>query len=234
MKIQRCNVCDSPTGRCEEDMLYIGHEGPLCETCYEQRKGDPMTTPKPDLLNCPKPYYAILFEDADRRPEIYQRREDAAARYNALRGNWNCHLFVQSNPPPAPEQNDHSVAMAFVQRHPTNEPWKAELELATMLADRRASPPAPAQTDKERAAQLFGRFMTSSMIGRNVEEFASAFADVRAEETERCAKVCDRLAEVNRETADEAQSEGEGEDYRRHTSRASALEDGAAAIRGTK
>lgn len=42
-KIQRCTICDAPTGRCEEDSIYIpcpddnpgGHDiGPVCEECY--------------------------------------------------------------------------------------------------------------------------------------------------------------------------------------------------------
>ena len=43
-KIQRCCVCDAPTGRCEEDSMYLppldpdGNDlGPLCETCYLER-----------------------------------------------------------------------------------------------------------------------------------------------------------------------------------------------------
>ena len=44
-KIQRCVNCDAPTGRCEEDDLYViapatGVEwGPLCEECLEAHEG---------------------------------------------------------------------------------------------------------------------------------------------------------------------------------------------------
>jgi hypothetical protein len=31
---QLCEKCGDPTGRCEEDSLYIEDEGPLCEACY--------------------------------------------------------------------------------------------------------------------------------------------------------------------------------------------------------
>jgi len=48
---QLCYVCEQPTGRCEEDSLYLEPEfehqsslGPLCEGCFEERwnagKGD--------------------------------------------------------------------------------------------------------------------------------------------------------------------------------------------------
>jgi len=40
--LQLCDICDSPTGRCEDDSLYAddeGEVGPLCEVCwtYETR-----------------------------------------------------------------------------------------------------------------------------------------------------------------------------------------------------
>jgi len=32
---QVCTLCDSPTGRCEEDAIYIEDDvGPICEECY--------------------------------------------------------------------------------------------------------------------------------------------------------------------------------------------------------
>lgn len=41
LPIQRCVVCDEPTGRCNEDSIYIepiipdgSFLGPLCESCY--------------------------------------------------------------------------------------------------------------------------------------------------------------------------------------------------------
>ena len=41
---QLCCCCDNPTGRCEEDSLYLNAEfehqsdmGPLCDECYEER-----------------------------------------------------------------------------------------------------------------------------------------------------------------------------------------------------
>lgn len=38
---QLCCECDEPTGRCEEDSLFVDTErsesvGPLCETCYDE------------------------------------------------------------------------------------------------------------------------------------------------------------------------------------------------------
>jgi hypothetical protein len=32
---QLCTKCDDPTGRCEDDSLYFGDDGPLCEECYK-------------------------------------------------------------------------------------------------------------------------------------------------------------------------------------------------------
>lgn len=32
---QLCTNCDEPTGRCEEDSMYIEDVGPLCETCRD-------------------------------------------------------------------------------------------------------------------------------------------------------------------------------------------------------
>lgn len=49
LPLQRCVVCDTPTGRCNEDSMNVmvtlpdGVEdilGPLCEDCYDERKGD--------------------------------------------------------------------------------------------------------------------------------------------------------------------------------------------------
>lgn len=31
---QLCSNCDQPTGRCEEDSMYIEDAGPLCEECF--------------------------------------------------------------------------------------------------------------------------------------------------------------------------------------------------------
>ncbi len=36
---QMCSLCDEPTGRCEDDTLYLDDEEPLCEDCYDQVKG---------------------------------------------------------------------------------------------------------------------------------------------------------------------------------------------------
>jgi len=33
---QMCAKCDDPTGRCEEDAMYVGEVGPLCESCYSE------------------------------------------------------------------------------------------------------------------------------------------------------------------------------------------------------
>jgi len=32
---QLCIICDEPTGRCEDDEIYSGEIGPLCEECAE-------------------------------------------------------------------------------------------------------------------------------------------------------------------------------------------------------
>jgi len=32
---QLCCDCDEPTGRCEEDSIFIDDHGPLCERCSE-------------------------------------------------------------------------------------------------------------------------------------------------------------------------------------------------------
>ena len=35
--LQLCCQCDDPTGRCEEDSIYLDDDtGPLCEECYHQ------------------------------------------------------------------------------------------------------------------------------------------------------------------------------------------------------
>ena len=33
---QLCEACQEPTGRCEEDSIYLDNIGPLCETCYDE------------------------------------------------------------------------------------------------------------------------------------------------------------------------------------------------------
>ena len=35
---QLCILCDEPTGRCEDDELFIDDVGPLCETCWAEKK----------------------------------------------------------------------------------------------------------------------------------------------------------------------------------------------------
>ena len=32
---QLCCECGEPTGRCEEDALYLDNLGPLCEACWD-------------------------------------------------------------------------------------------------------------------------------------------------------------------------------------------------------
>lgn len=32
--LQLCCECEEPTGRCDEDELCCGEEGPFCEDCY--------------------------------------------------------------------------------------------------------------------------------------------------------------------------------------------------------
>jgi hypothetical protein len=32
---QLCAICDSPTGRCEEDALFIDEIGHVCESCWQ-------------------------------------------------------------------------------------------------------------------------------------------------------------------------------------------------------
>lgn len=34
---QLCEACGCATGRCEDDSLFVNDEGPLCETCYDER-----------------------------------------------------------------------------------------------------------------------------------------------------------------------------------------------------
>ena len=38
---QLCCECDQPTGRCEDDSIYIEDIGPLCEDCYEAKDPTP-------------------------------------------------------------------------------------------------------------------------------------------------------------------------------------------------
>ncbi len=45
-----------------------------------------------------KCHWAILFEDADRRPEIFMDEKSARATYEQRLENWNCHLFQQVLP----------------------------------------------------------------------------------------------------------------------------------------
>lgn len=33
---QLCITCSEPTGRCEDDSLYVLDEGPLCEDCFDR------------------------------------------------------------------------------------------------------------------------------------------------------------------------------------------------------
>jgi hypothetical protein len=36
---QMCCRCDEPTGRCEEDSMFIGDDGPYCEACMSELGG---------------------------------------------------------------------------------------------------------------------------------------------------------------------------------------------------
>jgi hypothetical protein len=40
---QLCSLCEQPTGRCEEDSIFRGDEGPLCEECASELS-DPLET----------------------------------------------------------------------------------------------------------------------------------------------------------------------------------------------
>lgn len=35
---QLCVECDAPTGRCEEDSIYVEDAGPLCEECCDKHE----------------------------------------------------------------------------------------------------------------------------------------------------------------------------------------------------
>lgn len=35
---QLCDYCGEPTGRCEEDAIYVGDDGPLCFDCATKAK----------------------------------------------------------------------------------------------------------------------------------------------------------------------------------------------------
>jgi len=37
--LQLCSLCDEPTGRCEEDSMYLKDDtGPVCEGCFLNQK----------------------------------------------------------------------------------------------------------------------------------------------------------------------------------------------------
>ncbi len=38
--MQLCAVCEEPTGRCEEDAVFRGDAGPLCDDCEELTDGE--------------------------------------------------------------------------------------------------------------------------------------------------------------------------------------------------
>jgi len=40
---QLCCKCEEPTGRCEDDSLYIDDEGPFCEICWEEMASEDRT-----------------------------------------------------------------------------------------------------------------------------------------------------------------------------------------------
>lgn len=35
---QLCSQCENPTGRCEEDSIFVNDEGPFCEECRDKIK----------------------------------------------------------------------------------------------------------------------------------------------------------------------------------------------------
>lgn len=35
---QLCVECDAPTGRCEDDSIFVGECGPLCTTCRDEKQ----------------------------------------------------------------------------------------------------------------------------------------------------------------------------------------------------
>ena len=37
---QLCSECDEPTGRCEDDSIYVGDRGPLCPECRDRLRTD--------------------------------------------------------------------------------------------------------------------------------------------------------------------------------------------------
>ena len=40
-------------------------------------------------------YWAILFDDQDRRPEIFTDEQAAMRRYEQISASWNAHLLVK-------------------------------------------------------------------------------------------------------------------------------------------
>lgn len=34
---QLCSLCETPTGRCEDDTLFFGDASPLCEGCWTEK-----------------------------------------------------------------------------------------------------------------------------------------------------------------------------------------------------
>lgn len=48
---QLCVECESETGRCEEDSIYVGDCGPLCAKCGQKLSSD-LDEPEPEPL-CP-------------------------------------------------------------------------------------------------------------------------------------------------------------------------------------
>lgn len=49
---QLCVICDEPTGRCEDDVIYVADIGPLCEdcqdSCYPQTRNDTLARKEMD------------------------------------------------------------------------------------------------------------------------------------------------------------------------------------------
>ena len=66
IKIQHCCKCDQPTGRCNEDSLYIYDIGPLCEGCFD-----------------------IIYENITTKDKYYCKEHRMHYEKTSGQGNWH-------------------------------------------------------------------------------------------------------------------------------------------------
>ncbi|EHJ49558.1 hypothetical protein DFW101_3562 [Solidesulfovibrio carbinoliphilus subsp. oakridgensis] len=84
--IEHCCVCDNPTGRAGigEDSLYVGDDGPFCESCFAEAEHHRSTVQRLKAAEAERDQWERLYNDAAQcRDAVIKERTEFKARAEA-------------------------------------------------------------------------------------------------------------------------------------------------------